>query len=157
MKYITNSSYNDVAIIQPQYGINFLTNKIYSTSIQIQAVIEDKQSNNNMCPIYINDEYSLPSSYNAYMLQLELNIQKDIVSENIAYYKFTETMSANDPMSYFCANKLSNTDTLKIIWFNDKRHTNYNKLRLHLSAHAEDDSYVFGSELSGDIKIYALC
>ena len=156
MKYITNSSYNDVAIIQPQDGINFLTNKIYSTSIQIQAVIEDKQSNNNMCPIYINDKYSLPS-YNAYMFQLELNITKDIVSENIAYYKFTETNSENDPMSYFCTNKLSNIDTIKIIWFNYNKYKNYRKIRLHLSAHDEDGSYIFGSELSGDIKIYALC
>lgn len=157
MKYFTNSSYNDITIIQPNDGINFLTNEIYSTSIQFQSVIENKQSNNNMCPIYINEKYALPPSYNAYMFQLELNIRKDIVSENIAYYKFTETMADNDPMSYFCANKLSNIDTLKIIWFNDKRHTNYHKIRLHLSAHAEDDSYVFGSELSGDIKIYALC
>lgn len=92
-------------------------------------------------------------NYDCFLYLMNIQVEKDIGS-NIKYYRFYESYSSNDPMTYIQASNNS-LDHIIIVWYNTYPHTNYNKVRIALTGYDNDDNQVKNFKVTGYIDAFA--
>ena len=154
MQIITYSSYTDIDICNFINGSNNLYNSVQVFTYVIYSNINDVIVHNHKSMIYIHDTFT-SNNYQVYMFKVNIKVEKDI-SQQIKYYIFSETLSANDPSCYIPASNNS-VDYFEVNWYNTNNNTNYDKVRLHLNSYDDNDNEVYGAKVTGNIIVTCLC
>lgn len=141
-----NNKYSSINLTSVEDNFNLLNrplkqyNRQYIDIIPTSNIIDSINIVNN-------------DNYNCFLYLLNIQVEKDIGS-NIKYYRFYESYSSNDPMTYIQASSNS-LDHMIIVWYNTSKHQNYNKMRVALTGYDNNGKQVKNFKVTGYIDAFA--